>query len=203
MRMLSKESTSMVYHRPECRYAQKIKKRNRVQMNWDDAEWRGYHPCKCCDSPKFLYKLEEPDILYFAEKYNMDVDLKGYKIYVRTDVGCWKIVYKRSIQKFILFHRNYVSGRIGLDEVDNAPYHRQGDMGDSGSIMKYLKYIQKHDEFKQNMPTDLRRMPQDTRLQKSYYKSAKRREAKRSARRLDSLFIMIERQEGIKSLSFC
>lgn len=39
MRMMSRESTSMVYHRPECRYARKIYKRNRVQMNWDEAEY--------------------------------------------------------------------------------------------------------------------------------------------------------------------
>lgn len=203
MRMMSKEATSMVYHRPECRYAQKIYKRNRVQMNWEEAEWKGYHPCKCCDGADFIYKLELSNIESFAEKHDLDVDLKNNKIYVRTDVGCWKIVYKRSSQKFILLHRNYVNGRIGLDEVDNAPYHRQGDMWDSGSIMKYLKYIQKHDEFKKNMPSDLCQMPQDTKLQKAYYKSAKKREAKRSARRLDSLFLMIESKEGIKQLSFC
>lgn len=203
MRMMSKDSTSMVYHRPECRYARKIYKRNRVQMNWDEAEWKGYRPCKCCDGAAFLYNLELGNIEYFSEQHNLDVDLKDNKIYVRTDVGCWKIIYKRSNQKFILLHRNYVNGRISLDEVDNAPYHRQGDMGDSGSIMKYLKYIQKHDEFKMNMPTDYRQMPQDTKQQKAYYQSAKRRSEKRSARRIDNLFLMIERKEGIKQLSFC
>lgn len=203
MRMMSGESTSMVYHRPECRYARKIYKRNRVQMNWEEAEWKGYRPCKCCDGADFLYHLELSNIEFFAEQHNLDVDLKNNKIYVRTDVGCWKIVYKRSSQKFILLHRNYVNGRISLDEADNAPYHRQGDMGDSGSIMKYLKYIQKHDEFKQNMPADLHQMPRDTKQQKAYYQSAKRRAEKHSARRLDSLFAMIERKEGIKSLSFC
>lgn len=203
MRMMSRESTSMVYHRSECRYARKIYKRNRVQMHWEDAEWKGYRPCKCCDGAAFIYNMTLGDIEYFAEQYNLDVDLKDNKIYVRTDVGCWKIVYKRSKQKFILLHRNYVNGRTCLDEVDNVPYHRQGDVSESGSIMKYLKYIQKHDEFKQNMPSDLRLMPQDTKLQRAYYKSAKRREAKRSARRLDSLFLMIENKEGIKQLSFC
>lgn len=69
--------------------------------------------------------------------------------------------------------------------------------------MKYLKYIKSHDEFKQNMPADYRQMPRNTRQQKVYYKSAKKRAEKRSARRLDSLFGLIERQNGIKSLSFC
>lgn len=203
MRMMSIESTSMVYHRPECRYARKIKKRNRVQMYWSEAERSGYRPCKCCDTPSFLYNLELGSIEFFSELYDLDVDFKENKIYVRTDVGCWKIVYKRKYQKFILLHRNYVSGHVALDEVDNAPYHRQGDMPDAGSIMKYLKYIQKHDEFKQNMPSELQLMPRDTKRQKAYYKSAKRREEKQSARRLDNLFLMIERKEGIKQLSYC
>jgi hypothetical protein len=174
-----------------------------MQMNWDEAEWKGYRPCKCCDGAAFLYNLELGNIEGFAEQHNLDVDLLKDKIYVITVVGCWKIVYKRNDQKFILFHRNYVNGRISLADVDNGPYHRQGDMGDSGSIMKYLKYIQKHDEFKQSMPSDPRQMPQDTKLQKAYYQSAKKREARRSARRLDKLFLMVERKEGIKELSFC
>ena len=69
--------------------------------------------------------------------------------------------------------------------------------------MKYIKYIQRHDEFKQNMPSELRLMPRDTKRQKAYYKSAKRREERQSARRLDKLFLMIERKEGIKQLSYC
>ncbi len=203
MRMMSRESASMVYHRPECRYARKIYKRNMIQMNWEEAEWKGYHPCKCCDGAEFLYNLELRNIESFSRQHNLDVDLRYGKIYVRTDVGCWKIVYKRSIQRFILLHRNFVNGRISLEEADNAPFHRQGDMAEARSIMKYLKYIKNHDKFKQNMPADYRQMPRNTKRQKAYYQSAKRRAEKRNARQLDNLFAMIERREGIKSLSLC
>lgn len=172
-------------------------------MTWEEAEHRGYRPCKCCDGINFLYKLDEESIQYYAEKNNMDVDLKDNKVYVRTDVGCWKIIYKRGMQQFILLHRNFVKGRISLDEVEHGAYHRQGDIAQAGSIMKYLKYIQKHDDFKQSMPDDYRQMPQDTKRQKAYYNAAKKRADRRSARRLDNLFIMIERKEGIKQLSFC
>jgi len=203
MRMMSRESTSMVYHRPECRYARKIYKKNQVQMNWEDAEWKGYRPCKCCDGIRFLYKLEKYEIEQYAQQFHMDVDLKDNKIYVRTEVGCWKIVYKICDQKFILLHRNYVRGRIGLEEAEKVPFHRQSDMPESGSILRYLKYIRKHDEFKQNVPQDYRQMPQDTKKQKLYYRTAKKRAEKRSARKLDRLFTLIENQEGIKDLSFC
>ena len=203
MRMISKTSRSMVYHRPECRYAQKMYKRNRVKMDRHVAEKLGYRPCKCCNSMIFRYRLELDDIKRFAKEHNLDVDLKNNEIYARTDVGCWKIHYKKERQIFILFHRNYVKGRISLDEVERVPYHRQRDVAEAGSIIKYLKYRNKHDEFKQNMPADYRQMPQKTRKQREYYRSAKRRAEKRYARRLDSLFFLIEQKEGIKSLSFC
>ncbi len=48
----------MIYHRPEGRYGRKIYMRNRIQMGWEEAEWEGYRPCKCCDSAVFLYNQE-------------------------------------------------------------------------------------------------------------------------------------------------
>lgn len=203
IRMMSKESASKVYHRPECRYARKIYKRNRTQMYWENAEAKGYRPCKCCDGTEFLYELEKDKIEQYAEQYHLDVDIRNHKVYVRTDAGCWKIVYKISDQHFILLHRNYVKGRIPLEDVEKAPYHRQGDMAESSTIMKYLKYIKAHDEFKQMMPQDYHQMPQSTKQQKAYYRAAKKREARRSIRRMDNLFAMIESKEGIKELSFC
>lgn len=203
MRIMSRKSASMVYHRPECRYAGKIRKKNRVQMQWEDAEYKGYRPCKCCDGIEFLYKMDREKIEAYAEQFNMDVDLKDMKLYVRTDVGCWKIIYKIRDQRFILLHRNYVNGRISLEETEKVPFHRQGDMPESGSIMKYLKYIKEHDEFKQNAPADYRKLPQGTKKQKLYYRTAKKRAEKNSAKRLDSLFILIEKQGDIKQMSCC
>ena len=202
-RVISKESKSMVYHRSQCRYVQRIHTNNTLKLKWEDAEWKGYRPCKCCNSAAFIYEVEWGNTKRFSKEHNLDVDLVGDKIYVRTDVGCWKIIYRKAEQKFILFHRNYVNGRIALCDADKAPYHRQKDVSYSVNIGSYLLYIQKHDDFKKNMPADIRQMPQDTRLQKKYYQVAKRREEKRSARRLDRLFLLIERKEGIKQLSFC
>lgn len=203
MRIMSRESSSRVYHRPECRYAGKIYKRNRIKMKWEDAEWKGYRPCKCCDGIDFLYKIEKEKIEKYAEQFNMSVDFKDRKIYVRTDVGCWKIIYKIRDQRFILMHRNYVNGRIELEDAEKVPFHRQGDMPESGSIMKYLKYIKAHDEFKHSAPNDYRKLPQNTARQKLYYRTAKKRAEKSSAKRLDALFCLIEKQEGIKQLSCC
>lgn len=48
MRIVSAGSAGKVYHRPECRYARKIYRRNREQMLWENAEAKGYRPCACC-----------------------------------------------------------------------------------------------------------------------------------------------------------
>ena len=201
MRIISRKSSDMVYHRAECRYVKRIRKKNRIQMRWEDAEWKGYRPCRYCNGIEFLYKLEKEAIERYAEQFNLNVDLRDRKIYVRTEVGCWKIIYKYRDQRFILLHRNYVKGRIALEDVEKAPFHRQGDMSEAGSIMKYLKYIKEHDEFKQKAPKDYRKLPQDTERHRRYYRAAKKREEKRSAKRLDRLFHLIETQEGIKPLS--
>lgn len=166
-------------------------------MKWEDAEWKGYRPCKCCDGIEFLYKMEKEGIDRYAEQYNMDVDLKGMKLYVRTDAGRWKIIYKIRDQRFILLHRNYVNGRISLEDAEKVPFHRQGDMLETGSIMKYLKYIREHDEFKLKAPKDYRKMPQNTNKQKLYYRMAKEGAEKSSAKRLDSLFRLIESKEDM------
>lgn len=133
----------------------------------------------------------------------MNVNLKDGKIYVRTDVGCWKIVYKISCQRFIFFHRDYVNGRIRLEDAEKVPFHRQKDMPEAGSVMKYLKYISEHDRFKQSASKDYRDMPQNTKIQKKYYRTAKKRAEKRNAKRVDRLFLLIESQGTMKSLSCC
>lgn len=197
---MSRESSNMAYHRPECRYVGRIRKKNRIKMEWEDAEWKGYRPCKCCGGIDFLYKMEKEKIERYAEQFKLDIDLRDRKIYVRTDVGCWKIIYKIRNQRFILLHRNYVNGRINLEDAEKALFHRQGDIPEAGSIMKYLQYIKEHDKFKQNAPKDYRKLPRDTARQRRYYRTAKRRAEKYSAKRLDSLFLLIEKQEGIKQL---
>lgn len=80
IRMMSGGSTRMVYHRPKCIYVRRIYKKNRLQMNWEDAEWKGYRPCKYCDGVDDSYKLKQNKIELYAEQFHMDVDLKDNKI---------------------------------------------------------------------------------------------------------------------------
>lgn len=148
-------------------------------------------------------KWKKKTIENYAHRFNMDIDVKDKKIYVRTDVGCWKIIYKIRDQRFILLHRNYVNGRVKIQDVEKVPFHRQRDVPEAGSIMKYIKYIKEHDEYKQTASKDYRDMPQNTKAQKKYYRTAKKRAEKRNAKRIDRLFLLIEGQGTVKSLSYC
>lgn len=94
-------------------------------MLWENAEAKGYRPCACCNGMEFLYGLERDSIENYKNLFHLDVDIKDHKIYVRTDAGCWKIIYKRDKQHFILLHRNYANGRTSLEDVEKVPYHRQ------------------------------------------------------------------------------
>lgn len=202
-RVISMDSKSMVYHRAGCRYAKQIHEKNKVQINRDTIETYGYRPCKCCSSIRGIFSNEKGNILKFTQTHNMDVDLIDDKLYIRTDVGCWKIRYKPNQDKLVLLHKNYVDGRIDLDDVENGDYHRQVDIQKSDTIMKYINYIFEHDKYKKIRDDDYRRLPQDTKKQKAHYRSAMKKERRRSASRLDSLFAEIEKKEGIKALSFC
>lgn len=203
LRVVSMEAKNMVYHRAECRYAKKIYKRNKMLVPKQAAEKQGYRPCKCCDSMNFFYQLGKEEITSYAQEKNMNLDFKDGKIYVRTDAGCWKILYIKSIQKFILHHKNHVEGRIALEEIENGGYHRQWDVETAKSIMDYLQYIQKHDTYKPIMLSDYHQLPRDSKEQKKYYNVARRRDKRRSARRVDMLFAMIESQHGMKQISYC
>lgn len=108
MRVVSMQSKAKVYHREECRYAKKILPKNRMQLSSEAAEKAGYHICPYCDGMDALFRMKKEQILKYARKNHMEVDLLNHVLYVRTDVGCWKMIYSMSEQRFLLYHKNTV-----------------------------------------------------------------------------------------------
>ena len=93
----------------------------------------------------------------------------NHVLYVRTDVGCWKMIYSMSEQRFLLYHKNYMQGVLSLDEVEEGAYHRQRDVPFSKSIEKYLFYISKHDAARKIEMIDYRLLPNRTKKEKRYF----------------------------------
>lgn len=102
------------------------------------------------------------------------------------------MIYSISDQGFLLYHKNYVQGIISLEEVEEGAYHRQRDVPFSKSIERYLVYISKHDAARKIEMIDYRLLPNRTKKEKRYFASARARSNRRSQRRLDELFAMIE-----------
>lgn len=192
MRVVSMQSKAKVYHREECRYAKKILPKNRMQLSSEAAEKAGYHICPYCDGMDALFRMKKEQILKYARKNHMEVDLLNHVLYVRTDVGCWKMIYSMSEQRFLLYHKNYMQGVLSLDEVEEGAYHRQRDVPFLKSIEKYLFYISKHDAARKIEMIDYRLLPNRTKKEKRYFASARARSNRRSQRRLEELFTMIE-----------
>lgn len=83
-----------------------------------------------------------------------------------------------------------------------AYYHLQMDVPWEQSPYKHIKYIYRHDEAKKIEKEDYRNLPQKTKREKHYYQQAKRREQRKSTRRVMNIFEQLERKEDIKQYSF-
>lgn len=79
-----------------------------MQLSSEAAEKAGYHICPYCDGMDALFRMKKEQILKYARKNHMEVDLLNHVLYVRTDVGCWKMIYSMSEQRFLLYHKNYM-----------------------------------------------------------------------------------------------
>ena len=79
-----------------------------MEISRSQAEELGYFVCPHCDGMRALYSFEKKAIEKYVGKENLFVDMVGDWLYVRTEIGCWKIVYQKKTGKFLLFHKNYM-----------------------------------------------------------------------------------------------
>ena len=91
-----------------------------------------------------------------------------------------------------------------MEQAKKSRYHRPVDAGENSHPAKYLKYISGHDRSKKIMEQDYHLLPQRSNKEKMYYNQARKREARKSTRRVWNLFAELEaQQEGFQNLSFC
>ena len=115
-------------------------------------------------------KNDFPLIEKYVREYDMEYDVIGNNIIVTTDIGIWKIVYESEKDLFFLYHGNYYPDLINIRDYIGWKYHRQWDVKCSRSVMDYLKYIKKHDEFRLNEISKLDDKPQLLNNKKLYKK---------------------------------
>ncbi|SNU08156.1 hypothetical protein SAMN06297422_11593 [Lachnospiraceae bacterium] len=119
------------------------------------------------------YKKEFEEIENYATENGLIVKVIEDKLYVLSEIAYWKILYLRDWDCFILFHGNYIPTDLDIDKYENASYHFQKDAKQSETIMHYLDYIRKHDDYRENLLGTVEDMPRRTRKQKNRYAKMK------------------------------
>ena len=187
-RIMSIESN--IYHRPSCKYVYFMKPSNKEKLLWEDAKRCG-RPCRHCNSMSFLCTEERKTIEWNTENRNMEFKYKDGMLYVKTKVGCWKLVYARNMEQIALYHRNSRQAELDFKHPEKDRYHQQRDQLYFNNIAQALNYIYDHDKYKAAVQRGDKRIVYKN---KKYEKQAKRRERKAALRRVDRLFDMIEKE---------
>lgn len=197
-RMMSTQS--IIYHRPGCKYINMIHPRNRATKLWEDSRYAGRIPCKHCNSMSFLHTHEQQTLKWNEENRGMEFKYMGGILYVKTAMGCWKLVYSKTQEQIALYHRNARQKPLDFKHPDQDRYHQQKDQLYFKNIAMALNYIYDHDKFR----------AAEKRGDKIHYKNekykqqAKKREKRAALRRMDRIFEKLEKEDKeLKKYSMC
>ena len=194
--VVSDHTNEKIFHRRTCPYALRISDQHRMEISKNWVAVHGYRKCKCCGKPEFSIRA----ILASAQKTDARRKMKiTYQkstntLYLRTGIGFWKIFWKEDLEGFLLYHLNWYDAAKSTEELMSRSFHRQSDVKVTGSLVKLLDYVEKHDRAKQIIAKDFKQLPKRTKRQRKYYKRAERADRKKQADRVMDLFDRIEQQ---------
>lgn len=198
-----------VYHKPDCIYVKKMKPRNRMVLTESQARSHHFHSCKYCGGLKGEVRVYNP-FPDWEKQYHIAIDYaeKTETLYIRTEIGCWKIFCKEKLGKYLLYHKNIYRKEMTFGQIVRGEYHRQTDVSPTSSLHHLINYIVEHDRAKQIMEEDYRRLPKKTARQRKYYRQAERRVKRRERRqmelRISQLFASIEEKDpSMSRRAFC
>lgn len=176
----SKSHGVKIYHCESCFYARNIKEPNKIFYHTKaEAMAKGYRACNCCAPVARKFQQEKRDLMEYVRANRMTMWLEDNAVYIETDIGAWKIIETEKNHKLILLHAN--SENYKWCQKKNGKiihhYHVQKDVS-SQTILRYLKYIYKHDKWRASKKDEYKRMPVAAKAQRR-----KRGEEKGRARR--------------------
>ncbi len=175
---ISRTGNSKVYHRKSCKYVKQIKYYNKSTRKHDfaDFEIMGYRPCKYCFDISYKYAREIKGIDNFIGDSNIKHKLIGKNIIILTKIGYWKINYSSDCSAFVLYHGNYFPDDENPERYITSEYHLQEDAGHSQTLMKFIKYIKGHDDFRMKQLSNIDKFPRKTNKQKKQYRKLKKKQ---------------------------
>ena len=192
---------SDVYHKPGCHYVSMMKRENRLEVTKANAIAHDCRPCKYCNSIHYHINVEDSFLRSYKNKYDFDFVVIDEALYVRTEISCWKIVYIKSQEHFVLFHINRVPENFDFTHPQTCRYHFQAGAPKSKSIVGLLRYIYEHDRYKAAVNSG------ETITDFTSHRArnlAARSDKKLEKRRLNYLFKQLESEKpGWRELSYC
>ena len=94
-------------------------------------------------------KLERNE---FNNRWNLSFTYFENKdtLFIRSDVGCWKIIWNEVLGGFILYHMNHLGRNLDTVTIYDllyGRYHRQTEVAPGRKMKPLLSYIARHDEM--------------------------------------------------------
>lgn len=189
---------AQVLHRDFCMKKKKIPPHHIAEQYVNNLDMLDKPLCKTCN---YVYHKLNTDAALFDEYRNkglmVEPDIIHNQIYVKSDIGFW-IIYATTKGCYQLRHRNSFQPDLSLPVLIHGKFHIQTDRTKTTSIRVILDYILQHDRAKKIIYTKgYHSLPTDSKKQKKYYKSAKKKARDAEARRVWRLLESKEFQNAV------
>ena len=176
MVVLSKKSKNKKYHMKDCRFIKLMAPSNIKEVGEKEAKRKGYCACDFCNNMKFRFESEKSNIDDYVSKNNLAYRFENNSIYVQSNIAFWRIEYIEKWESFLLYHGNRIPESKEIKLYPKQCYHAQKDAKPSYTIIRYLNYIRKHDDFRSNQIINVENMPKKTKKERAKYNKMKKKE---------------------------
>lgn len=199
-RVISLISKQRVYHKDGCPYVSKISDKFKKFVDVEKREFKKYRPCKYCGGMRGYARIfhKRPSRRKYEKGINCWYDDRTGYIFMKTNIGFWKVYWKPSTSRLLLFHRNGENENKSNRELMNGKFHRQTDVGPTDNFDSLVSYISSHDRNKEIASKDYRRLPRKTKQQKRIYNHYRKKANRNYRKHMDKLFESIAKEKARK-----
>jgi len=129
-----KSSKSNIYHRPECKYVNRIEEKSLITFDFEDAQ-EDIRPCKYCCNMKRLFENYRPCIREAFPDLDIEINYEKDEVFIHTKEYDWKMALKESTQNIALYRREF--GHDG----ESVHYLKIRDMDSTRNVAPVMRYI--------------------------------------------------------------
>ncbi len=126
---------SKIYHRPECRFINRIEEKSLIAFDFDDERISGLKPCKCCCSLKAIYQNYKEKLENIFEDLPISTEFDGEYVLVHTDWYNWRIELESSSQNIELYREEW---NEEYQELELIKYDEMENSKSIGTVMRFI-----------------------------------------------------------------